>query len=270
MAIDKATRLAEMKRYKTAVKEDKFRSDGYRNMLNKVGTAQDNAQAWGYSESAYASDMELAKLYETNGLFAKIIDRPSEDAMAKGLDLSDLGEDLAKEVQKRLTALNWTETAVTAEKWSRLFGGAIGVLLVDDGRGIDEPLDYSKAKKIEEIRVFERAIVQPDYTALFSYSFYDMGLKEDVPWGQPVYYNVYSVYGQFRVHYTRCLIFKSGIQPEYINNGMYRFWGVPIYSKIKDAMRETITAHHDGTRLLERSVLGVYKMHNLSSMLATD
>ncbi len=39
---------------------------------------------------------------------------------------------------------------------------------------------------------------------------------------------------------------------------------------IKDALREAVTAHHDGTKLLERSVLGVYKMKNLSQLLATD
>lgn len=268
--ISKSTRQSEMKRYKEAVKEEQFRSDGYRNMLNKVGTMQDNSQAWEFTDSSYATDMELIRLYETNGLFAKIVDRPAEDAMSKGLDLSDLGEELENMVNRKLQTLGWSEIAITAEKWSRLFGGAIGVLLVDDGRGIDEPLDFEKVKKLEEIRVFERAIVQPDYSTLFSYSYLDMGLDEERPWGQPIYYNVYSVYGQFKVHYSRCLIFKNGKQPEFIANGLYRFWGIPIYSKIRDALRETITAHHDGTRLLERSVLGIYKMKNLSTLLGSD
>lgn len=269
--VDNGKRHDEMERYRAAIEEETFRNDGYRNMLNKVGTTQDNSRAWTFDgEPFITTDMELARIYESNGLFAKIIDRPAEDAIAKGLDLSDLGEELEAKVKRKLIKLNWTDVFVTAEKWARLFGGAIAVMLVDDGRGLEEPLDYANARGIEEIRVFERAIVQPDYTTLFSYSMYDMGLERDTPWGQPVYYNVYSTYGCFRVHYSRCLIFKNGKLPEYIATGLYRFWGIPVYNKIKDALRETITSHHDGTKLLERSVLGVYKMKNLATLLSTD
>lgn len=267
--MDKADKIRDLERYHASV-ANSFHTDGYMNMLNKVGTIQDNSTAWGYYANEYASDIELVNLYETNGLFAKIINRPAEDALAKGLDLSDLGEELEGEVKRRLTKLHFAEKMVTAEKWSRLFGGAIAVLLVDDGRGIDEPLDMKSARSIDDIRVFERAVVQPDYTTLLNYSYYDFDQEDDVPWGQPEYYNVYSIYGQFRVHYSRCLVFRNGEVPEYTASGFFRFFGIPEHSKIKDFMRETIGSHHDGAKLLERSVLGIYKMKNLSNLLATD
>lgn len=268
--MDKAERLRDIARYKDAVSAAAFHSDGYRNMLNKVGMAQDNSTAWLYTTEGITSDMQLAGLYADNGLFAKIIDRPAEDALSKGLDLSDLGEELEKKVKKKLNNLEYTENMILAEKWSRLFGGAIAVMLINDGGGIDEPLNLRKAQGVEEIRVFERAIVQPDYTTLYQYSFFDASLNKMTRWGEPQWYYVYSNYGQFRVHASRCLIFRNGSSPEYINNQMYRFWGIPTYDKIKTALRETVTSHHDGTKLLERSVLGVYKMRNLSNLLASD
>jgi len=267
--IDRASRLYQLAQYHEAV-SGQLRSDGYANMLNKVGTSQDNSTAWEYRADSYVNDIELVKLYESNGLFSRIIDRPSEDCLSKGIDLTDLGEEIETEVQKRLSTLKWTSTAIKAEKWSRLFGGAIAVMLIDDGRGIDEPLDWKNIRSIEEIRVFERAIVQPDYMSQYQFAFYDDFEAQERPFGQPEYYCVYSVYGQFRVHYTRCLIFKNGEHPEFASNDYYRFWGIPEYVKLRESLRETVTTHQNGSKLLERSVLGIYKMKDLSSVLSTD
>lgn len=274
MSVISATeRFEQLAAYKNAVRdyrEGQFRADGYLNMLNKVGTQQDNSQAWQWSGITFEPDQQLSNLYMGNGLFAKIIDRPAEDAIAKGFDLSDLGDEIETKVQKRLVELDFSNVLSTAEKWSRLYGGAIGVIICNDGRGLEEPLNVKSFENIEEIKVFERAVVQPDYSSLYSYSFIDQDDFERRKFGQPVFYDVYSMYGSFRVHYSRCLVFKNGELPENAAIGMYQFWGIPVYTKIKSALREAITAHQDGTKLLERSVLGVYKMKGLSQLLATD
>lgn len=247
-----------------------FRADDYTNMLNKVGTRQDNSRAWEWHGTGFENDIKLTELYIGNGLFAKIIDRPSEDAIAKGFDLSDLGEDIEKKVLKKLDKLDFHAVLSTAEKWSRLYGGSIGVMICNDGRGLEEPFDIRSFESIEEIRVFERAVVQPDFSSLFASAYLNQSEIDERKSGQPMYYDVYSMYGSFRVHYSRCLVFKNGELPEKNTLGSYQFFGVPVYERIKDAMRETITAHHDGSKLLERSVLGVYKMKGLAQLLATD
>ena len=130
----------------------------------------------------------------------------------------------------------------TAEKWARLYGGAIAVMLVDDGRGLEEPLDWENARSIDEIRVFERSIVQPDYTALYRFNFLDT-LNSPVPFGEPEYYTVFSIYGSFIVHRSRCLVFRNGRLPEQTTNALYRYWGIPEYVKIKHELRECRTSH---------------------------
>lgn len=266
--IDPAQRLTELSRYRNAVAAaDSFRSDGYMNMLTKVGTLQDNSTGWDYLAEPIVADQKLSSMYISNGLFAKIIDRPAEDAIAKGLDLSDLGDDLEKEVFTRLDALRFNDAIITAEKWSRLYGGSLVVMLVDDGRGLDEPLDWKNITSIEELIPFERPLIQADTSDyVYSASFADQHRK----FGEPAFYDVYSQYGSFRVDASRCLVFRNGRVPESSRTAVYRHWGIPVYLKIKEALREAVTAHHDGTKLLERSVLGVYKMKNLSQLLATD
>ena len=249
--------------------QDQFRQDGYTNLLNKYGTKQDNSASYHYTQEPITDDMELIRLYEGNGLFAKIIDRPSEEAVKHGLDIDYSDEDVAEYVESRLDDLEFEDKFATAEKWARLYGGSIIVMLVDDGKGLEEPLDWNEVRSIEELRVFERAVVQPDYTTLYNFHFLD-SMRTDVPFGEPEYYQVFSLYGYFTVHWSRCLVFRNGRLPEHTTNAIYRYWGIPEYVKIKRALRECITSHGNGVKLLERSVQAIYKMKNLANMLATS
>ena len=252
-----------------AAADTKFVADGYMNMLNKVGTPLDNSTAWHFKPETVIDDDSIADMYQSGGLFAKIVDRPAMDAVSKGLDLSDLGEELEKKVKQKLTALGWKKAMIKAEKWSRLFGGSIVVMIVNDGRGLDEPLDIDRVTKIEQLYVFERAVVTPDYTTL-GYGFYYEEDLQNKRFGEPSFYNVYSRYGSFKVHYTRCLVFREGDIPEYSMDEFYRDWGTPIYYRIKNALRQAVTSHDDAVKLLERSTLGIYSMKGLSDLLGTD
>lgn len=252
-------------------KQGVHRQDGYANMLNKYGTSQDNSEAYDYVPEDFADDMELTRLYEGNGLFTKIIDRPAEESIKHGFDVDYGDESITEYVEDKMDELELEDRFATAEKWARLYGGSIIVMLVDDGRGLEEPLDWNNVKSIEELRVFERSIVQLDYTSLYSFNPQEVMEKHRKrPLDQPKYYTVFSLYGYFTVHYSRCLVFRNGRLPEHTTNALYRFWGIPEYVKIKRALRETITAHSDGVKLLERSVQAIYKMKGLSSMLSTD
>lgn len=249
--------------------QDRFRADGYSNLLNKYGTTQDNSTAYQFDPEVIPGDPELISLYEGNGLFTKIIDRPAEEAVKHGLDIDYGDESIAEYVEDRLDELDFEQQFATAEKWARLYGGSIIVMLVDDGRGLEEPLDWKNVRSIEELRVFERAVVQPDYTMLSQFNFVD-SMKTDRLFGEPEFYQVFSVYGCFVVHRSRCLVFRNGRMPEQTTNSIYRYWGIPEYVKIKRALRECITAHEDGVKLMERSVQAIYKMKNLAQLLATD
>ena len=249
--------------------QDTLRMDGYTNLLNKYGTSQDNSMAYTYEGEPISDDLELIRLYEGNGLFTKIIDRPAEEAVKHGLDIDYGDADISDYVENRLDDLNFESKFATAEKWARLYGGSIIVMLVDDGHGLEEPLYWKDVRSIQELRVFERAIVQPDYTSLYHFHFMD-SIEEGKPFGEPEYYQVFSIYGYFTVHRTRCLIFRNGRLPEQTTDANYRYWGIPEYVKIKRALRECVTAHEDGVKLMERSVQAVYKMKNLANLLATD
>ncbi len=247
-----------------------FRVDGYINLLNKYGTAQDNSEAYHYAGENQTPDTILMTHYEQNGLFGKIIDIPAQEAVKKGFKLNIADAAVEEYIQKKVRRMKFFTTVEESLKWSRLFGGALAVMIIDDGiNDLTKPVNWKKAKKIDEIVVYDRSLVMPDYQSMYrGTGMY--GTAQRSKFRMPEYYNVYSIYGSFRVHESRCLIFRNGKMPEKASTTDYRFWGVPEYNHIKRAMRETITAHGDAVKLLERSVQAVYKTKNLAQLLSTD
>lgn len=247
------------------------REDGYVNLLNKYGTKQDNSEAYKFEREPVIPDMQLTGLYEGNGLFSKIIDTPAEEALKHGFDLNLKSDELNAFVEDALDDLEWEEKAATAIKWARLYGGALIVMLIDDGHGLEEPVDWEHIRSIDELRVYERSIVQPDYASLYQQDYGGKGVGNRVSkFGQPEYYYVSGIYGSFKVHESRCLVFRNGVLPEQTSNATYLFWGMPEYVRIRRALRETVTAHTDSVKLLERSVQAIYSMKGLASLLTTD
>lgn len=250
-----------------------YRADGYVNMLNKYGTAKDTTEHYEYEYEPIVPDTELEGFYEGNGLFSKIIDAPAEEAIKHGFSIKGLVDaELEDFYTQALDDLDWEEKAITCLSWMRLFGGCIAVMLIDDGRGLDEPVDWDRAMSIDDIRVYDRSVVYPDYAALY---IEDFGTNDPLRTrgsnlGKPEYYYIYSIYGSFRVHESRCLIFKNGELPEKAKNSIYRFWGIPEYIRLHRAVRDAEIAHGSSVKLLDRSIQAVYSMKGLSAELATE
>lgn len=252
-----------------------FRGDGnYQNMLTKYGTSRDASEYYNYVADADVTDMELATFYEQNGLFARVIDAPAEEAVKHGFEIVDLEDDSIQGfTDECLDELDWEETAMQSLKWARLFGGSIAVLLINDGRSIDKPVNWDQIKSIDDIRVFDRSVISPDYSSMYEYD----NLKGQDPFrtrgsrlGYPEWFHVSGRNGSFTVHETRCLIFQNGVLPENTTTSQYQFWGIPEYVRINRAIRDVEIAHGMAPKMLDRSVQAIYKMANLSNLLQTE
>jgi phage-related protein (TIGR01555 family) len=236
-----------------------------------AGTGRDSSTAYTYEGEGLVPDMELSLVYESNGIFSKIIDQPAEETMKRGYDFEGLDDEAKSFVNAMLDFLDWDEQCISAVKWSRLFGGALCVMLIDDGGELYEPLNHENIRSVEEILVFERSVVQPDYNSMYQTGDVSKRLKHGRSnFGKPEYYDVFSQYGHFRVHESRCLVFRNGRLPELSSQMLYRFWGAPEYLRVKNKLQETDTSATYAVELLERCVQPVYAMKGLSSYLETD
>ena len=256
--------------WRTNVVKGFSRLDGYMNVVNRIGTSKDSSEAYEFAPETQVPDLDLAAHYEGNGLFAKIIDAPAEKAATRDFDLGVSDENVSSLVTDALEDLEWITTAAQAIKWSRLFGGAIIVMLIDDGGRLEEPVNWDAVQGIDELVLFERAVVEPDYYSMYNYG-QRYGLdRARTKYGQPECFHVHSQYGSFTVHESRCLVFRNGTLPETTTQAEYRYWGLPEYIRIRRTLRETVTNHSIGTKMLEKSVQGVYKMKDLTEKLAIE
>lgn len=248
-----------------------YRADGFVNLMTKYGTSKDASEQYSFVPEPQIPDSLLTLFYEGDGLFSKIIDAPAEEAVKHGFTLDDVSDQtLIDFYQEALEELDFEETAMTAIKWARLYGGSIAVMLINDGRGLEEPLDWSNIRSIDDIRVYDRSIVQPEYESMFSYTPNDPFRTRGSRLGMPERYQIFSKYGTFTVHDSRCLVFRNGVLPEGASNSVYQFWGQPEYVRINKAIRDAETAHGSAPKLLDRSVQAIYKMRDLAAELATE
>lgn len=188
---------------------------------------------------------EIIRRYECDGLFSRIIDAPAEEAVKHGIALNGNG---AAYCEAALDRLEWGQVFITGVEWARLFGGSIAVMLINDGRGLEEPLNLPGVRSIDGLRVYELPLLQ------------DVGAR----------YEVLSMYGAFQVHKSRCLVFRNGVMPENAKNRQYELWGVPEYERIEAAITRAETAHSNAARMLDRSIQAVYRMRGLEDVLATE
>ena len=204
-------------------------------------------------------DMELTRLYEGSGLFAKIIDIPAEETFRCGFTIKgDAPGDVVENAVELLELLQWDDKATTAAKWARLYGGSLVVMLINDGGGIEEPLKLEKARSVDGLMVYDRSIVRPSPVGVDGSS---------CP--MPEHYQVFSRYGTFTVHESRCLIFCNGKLLERSPSWYLWPWGIPEAYRIYEALMSAETAHGNAVRLLDKSIQPVYKIHELSKILET-
>lgn len=248
-----------------------YRADGFANLMNKYGTSKDASEQYRFFPEAQVPDDLLTMFYEGNGLFAKIIDAPAEEAVKHGFTLADVSDQKVEDFyQEALEELDFEETMMTSLKWARLFGGSIAVMLINDGGALEEPLNWRRIRSIDGIRVYDRSLIQPDYESMFDYDPRDPFRTRGSRLGMPERYQVFSKYGSFTVHDSRCLVFQNGILPENASNSIYQFWGEPEYVRINRAIRDAEVAHGSAPKLLDRSVQAIYKMKDLSAEIATE
>lgn len=246
-----------------------LRLDGYYNVLNKYGTQHDSTEYYQWATGAAVTDAELADLYAGNGLFSTIIDAPADDATKNGIDLGIKDKDLQKRLDDHLQTIHYQSKLAKALKWARLFGGSAVVMLVDDGRLLQDPLNWRDVHGVEELLVYGRNEVFPLWINGYENNPDDENYRKGGT-GIPEFYQINSVYGSYVVHSSRCLVFHNGEIPEGSTmSNLYRTWGIPEYMHIREELRNACIGPGYSIRLLERLSMVTYKMKNLANVLST-
>ncbi|OOF52551.1 phage portal protein [Rodentibacter trehalosifermentans] len=200
-------------------------------------------------------------LYELGGLAARIVDMPADAAISRSLHIEGDEESVIFAELERLSVLPALADMV---RWSRLFGGAVLVLLTDDGGRLNEPLNVNRMQRINEIRVFDLTQIQPTEKRYLDPTQTNYGRFETYR------INIGAVSGQLdnqvEVHETRLLFMGGDPLPERLKNGVH--WiGRSVTKTVFGKIRQYQNALAWSALILQRKQQAIHKMKGLAQAI---
>jgi uncharacterized protein len=241
-----------------------LRVDGLQNVLTGMGTARDKSRHTTAQPIVFLAQEELEALYG-EWLPRRIVDIYAEQSTRKGFKVLFGGEGAKAEevtgVEQVIEDLYILENLMLASKNSRLYGGAVLLLYIDDGRTADQPVDKNNIYKVEGMEVLDRWQIAPviNEENLYDYS-------------KATYYQIIS--GDLirqpqlsYIHKDRILRFDNDWLPYRIRQRNYG-WGMSSLQTVYDSFRHYWTGLNSTSTLLSEFDIFVHKIKGLSQMLA--
>ena len=243
---------------------ESLRVDGLVNVLTGMGSRRDKSQYTTSTPIVFLTQEELENLY-SEWIPKRIIDIVAEQSTRKGFKVLFGGEGAAAEevvgIEQVIEDLYILENLNLASKNARLFGGAVILLYIDDGRSADQPVDFRNIRAIESMDVLDRWQIAPviNEDALYDYS-------------KATHYQIIS--GDLirqpqlvKIHKDRVLRFDGEWLPYRIRQRNYG-WGMSTLQTVYDSFRFYSTGISSAATLLTEFDIFVHKIRGLSSMLA--
>lgn len=222
----------------------KLRLDGYASALIGNRRAQN---------AIYRSPEQL---YAKGGLFARLVDKPADDAVSGSLTIDGDNGTLAAELDR----LNAQSLLADAVRWCRLSGGAAIVPLTDDSDDLMQPLDPAKIGSIAELRVYSAAEV-----SIFGNPYND---PTQANYGKPAAYQIASGAQSFTLHESRLIPLAGATLPRTINHNNIWWQGRSETERPYQTLIELINALGRVGDILERKQQPVYSMTGLAEAIS--
>lgn len=243
-----------------------FAQDSFANFAARVGLGTPNQAAQGRYNADYISRNRLLveNSYRSSWICGMAVDCVAEDMTRAGVTMqSDIEPDEIETLERAMVRLRvWDELCDTL-KWSRLYGGAIAVMLVD-GQKLDTPLNTERIAKgqFKGLLVLDRWQIQPSLNKL---------VQEFGPeMGQPEFYDVLAsakaLAGQ-RLHYTR-VIRMDGIELPHWQRSAENLWGQSVLERLWDRLLAFDSTTQGAAQLVYKAHLRTLSIDGLRELIA--
>lgn len=237
-----------------------IRTDGWESFLSGYGTQRDPSTSMRPAPETGLKQQELDDIYRADGIGRRIVDLPAEEMTRQWFNIEGAKGD------KRLADLdriNAKQQFNRALRWGGLYGGAIMVLLINDGQGdLAAPLNVNSVRSVDDLIVYDRHQV--------SWSQADVSDDSGSAYfGRAETMQISPLAGTpFTVHRSRTLIFDGEDVPDRIrqrNDG----WGDSRLQSVWKSLGRYAEGMGSTSSILRDFVLPVLGMRNLSQMVGS-
>jgi len=241
--------------------------DSFRNFAAGIGYGTNNISTggtYGYNPITLYRPL-LEWMHRGQGLCGTIVDCVADDMTRAGVDIKGKmkPEDIEAVNEEAVRLGIWNNTNDTI-KWSRLYGGCLGVILID-GQDLSTPFRIESVGKdqFKGILPLDRWMVTPDMECTVDEYGPDFGL--------PKFYAVIptapGLIGM-RIHHSRC-IRLGGIKLPYWQAITLQFWGESIYERIWDILLALNSSTQGIAQLMYKLHLRTYSIDGLRQLVSS-
>jgi phage-related protein (TIGR01555 family) len=256
-------KLESMAQDKKTIKEltikEQLKNDGYIDTAKKIGQKVSGNTGFNLK---LASDSNIASIYVGNGLAKRYIDLVVDDMIRQWITIP---EDTDGKVLNYLKKLQAKKEFKNALRTSKLFGGSLIFMVIEDGKLPNEPVDLNNIKSIHKLKYFSRKHITID-----SLNYYDDSTQAN--YGDPKYFTVTNN-GKLEIfHESRCLVFTGEYYPQdelAITPGYEKYWGLSILQSLHETFEDYGLALQALFRSLLKANIDVLKIKNLMALLAS-
>lgn len=241
-------------------------NDSFQNFAAKVGIGTDNqtsASTYGFNPITRNRGL-LDWMYRGSWICGKVVDCPADDMTRAGIELTgDIDPDDIDKIHNGFNdTATWSGINETA-KWGRLYGGALGVILID-GQKPETPLRPETVHKgaYKGLLVLDRWMVQPNYSELVTEFGPDLG--------KPKFYET-IVEGfaipKMKIHYSRCLRI-DGVALPFWQKVTENLYGMSVLERLYDRLVAFDSTTQGAAQLVYKAHLRTLSIEGLRNIIA--
>lgn len=241
--------------------------DSFVNFNARVGIGAGNQSSGGTYRFDFVSRnrVQMEAMYRTSWIAGKAVDCVADDMTRAGIEITSNGlkPDDIENINSAFDELEIWNGLRDAIKWGRLYGGAIGVLMID-GQDISTPLriDTIQKDQFKGLLVLDRWLVQPSLQDLVT----EMGPNIGLPKFYTVIADAMAMRNQ-KIHYSRVIRFE-GLRLPYWQRVSENLWGQSICERLWDRLVAFDSTTQGAAQLVYKAHLRTYKVKGLREIIA--
>lgn len=240
--------------------------DSFQNFAARLGIGtnnQNSASGYGFNYLS-RNRVKLEAMYRGSWVVGAVVDCVADDMTREGMAIK--GGILPKEIDAinvEIGRLRIWDGINKTIKWSRLYGGAVAVILVD-GQRPETPLNMETIGRgqFKGLLVLDRWMIQPSLNDLVT----DYG--PDL--GEPKFYQVMTgapALQNKNVHYSRILRI-DGVDLPHFQKQTENQWGMSVIERMLDRLVAFDSTTTGAAQLVYKAHLRTYKVPRLRDMIA--
>ena len=240
--------------------------DSFVNYQHQIGVgAQNPLSSATYGFNPITRNRTLLEwMYRGSWIAGKLIDTIADDMTRAGCDIiSDMLPEDIDRIQREITKLKIWQKINDTVKWSRLYGGAVAVIVID-GQDFKEPLNVETVGhgQFKGLISLDRWMIEPSLSDLVDDFGPEMGL--------PRFYKVSAMASALmgkKIHHTRIIRF-TGVELPYWQKLAENMWGLSVLERVYDRLIAFDSATNGASQLVYKSYIRYYKLKGLRELLA--